>query len=246
MKYKLILFLILVGISSCTLQRNRLFKIPKGTEFAFDTLPAPPYPDYKIAIDDKISFTVMANNGEKLFLGAGQNALGAGDFTIRKDGFTFIPLLGDLKLAGLSVKECEDLLQNEFSKYINDPYIKINVSNSRVVVFKGSSSASIIQLNNAKTTLLEIIASSGGIPERGNAANIKIVRTVNGKRKIFIVDLSTIDKLEAGEMIVQANDYIFIEERVIIPTEIMKEITPYFSALSILITSMSFVKILSK
>jgi polysaccharide export outer membrane protein len=247
MKFNLTLFvLFLIGISSCTLQRNRLFKIPKGTDFVFDTLPSPPYPDYKIAVDDRISFNVMANNGEKLFLGGGQNSLGSGDFTIRKDGFTYIPLIGDLKLQGLTVKQCEDLLQTEFSKYINDPYIKISVSNSRVIVFKGSSSASIIPINNAKTSLLEVIASGGGIPDRGNSSKIKIVRTVNGKRKIYNIDLSTIDKLENGEMIVQANDYIFIEERIIIPQEMMKEISPYLSVISMLVTSFSFIKLLNK
>jgi len=207
--YLILLVLFLFSLDSCSLQRNKLFKIPKGSDFTFDTLPAAPYPDYKIAIDDKITFSVMANNGEKLFLGNSQNSLGTGDFTVRKDGKTYIPLLGDITLLDLTVKECEELLTKEFSKYINDPYIKLTISNSRVVVFKGNGNkASIITLNNAKTTLLEVIALAGGIPERGSADNIRIVRTVNNKRKVYVIDLSTIDKLELGEMLVQANDYI--------------------------------------
>ena len=73
--YIILLLLFLFSINSCSIQRNKLFKIPKGSDFVFDTLPAAPYPDYKIAVDDKISFTVMANNGEKLFLGNSQNSL---------------------------------------------------------------------------------------------------------------------------------------------------------------------------
>ncbi len=243
----LLLLLVIITVNSCTLQRNKLFKIPKGSDFTFDTLPAPPYPDYKIAIDDKISFSVLANNGEKLFLGSNQNSLGTGDFTIRKDGKTYIPLLGDISLLGLTVKECEELLTKEFSKYINDPYIKLTISNSRVIVFKGNgSTASIIPLNNAKTTLLEVVALSGGIPERGSANNIRIVRTVNNKRKVYIVDLSTIDKLNLGEMLVQANDYIFIEERVNIPLEVTKEYTPYLSLITTAISTYTFFKIFSK
>jgi polysaccharide export outer membrane protein len=246
-KYIVLGIIFVLSINSCSLQRNKLFKIPKGSDFSFDTLPAAPYPDYKIAIDDKITFSVLANNGEKLFLGNSQNSLGTGDFTVRKDGKTYIPLLGDLTLIGLTVKECEELLTKEFSKYINDPYIKLTISNSRVIVFKGNGSkAAIVQLNNAKTTLLEIIAQSGGIPERGSADNIRIVRTVNNKRKVFIIDLSTIDKLELGEMLVQANDYIFIEERVNIPLEITKEYTPYLSLITTAITTYTFFKIFSK
>lgn len=246
-KIFLIITLMIVLISSCTLQRNRLFKIPKGSDFTFDTLPSAPYPDYKIAVDDRITFTVMANNGEKLFLGNGQNSLGTGDFTVRKDGKTYIPLLGDIRLLGLTVKQCEELLTTEFSKYINDPYIKLTISNSRVIIFKGNgSNASIITLNNAKTTLLEVIALSGGIPDRGKTDNIRIVRTENGKRKVYIVDLSTINKIELGEMLVQANDYIFIEERTNIPLEITKEFTPYLTLITTLISTYTFLKIFSK
>jgi polysaccharide biosynthesis/export protein len=233
-------------VNSCGFQRYKLFKIPKGVDFVYDSLPALPYPDYKIAIDDRITFSVQANNGEKLFLG-GQNTLGSGDFTIRKDGYTYIPLLGDIYLLGMTVKQCENLLIKELSKYINDPYIKLTVSNSRVIVFKGSgSTASIIPLNNAKTTLLEVIAMSGGVPDRGNSSNIKIVRTIEGKRKVFLVDLSTIDKLDVGEMLVQANDYIFIEERPNYPLEITKEITPYLTLLSFTISTYSLYKIFTK
>lgn len=247
-RYIFILGLIVLLTISCSIQRNKLFKIPKGEEYTFDTLPEPPYPDYKIAIDDKITFSVQANNGEKLFLGGqNQNSLGTGDFVIRKDGFTYIPLLGEVNLLGKTVKECENILTKELSKYINDPYIKLTVSNSRVILFKGNgSSASIIQLNNAKTTLLEVIAQSGGISERAKSKNIKIVRTVNGVRKIFIVDLSTIDKISTGEMIVQANDYIFIEDVPNYPVEIMKEITPYLTVLSFTVSTFSLYKIIFK
>jgi polysaccharide export outer membrane protein len=240
------ILIMLIFLGSCTIQRNKLFKIPRGSEFAFDTLPKPPYPDYKIAVDDRITFNVMANNGEKLFLGNGQNSLGTGDFTVRKDGKTYIPLIGDLYLLGLTVNQCEELLTKEFSKYINDPYIKLSISNSRVIVFKGQNSALIIPLVNAKTTLLEVIALSGGMPDRGDARNLKLIRTVKGKREIYRLDLSTVDKLELGEMLVQANDYIFIDERINLPNEVIKEVVPYISLFTLMISSFSIIKIYSK
>jgi hypothetical protein len=69
---------------------------------------------------------------------------------------------------------------------------------------------------------------------------------VNGVRKIFIVDLSTIDKISTGEMIVQANDYIFIEDVPNYPVEIMKEITPYLTVLSFTVSTFSLYKIIFK
>ncbi len=233
-------------ISSCFSPRNKMFKIPKGSDFVFDTMPSPPYDDYKLAVDDRISFTVVSNNGERIFSG-GASSGGAGEFTVRKDGFTYIPLLGDVKLEGISVKQCEDLLAKEFSKYINDPYIKLTVSNSRVIVISGNGGAAkIIPINNAKTTLLEVITSAGGIPERAFANNIKLMRTINGKRKVFLIDLSTIDKLETAEMLVQANDYIFIEENPIFAQDFFKEITPYLSLFTVTLSTLTIFKTITK
>jgi hypothetical protein len=63
---------------------------------------------------------------------------------------------------------------------------------------------------------------------------------------VYIVDLSTIDKLELGEMLVQANDYIFIEERINIPLELTKEYTPYLALITTAISTYTFFKIFSK
>ena len=150
-------------------------------------------------------------------------------------------------MEGISVKQCEDLLAKEFSKYINDPYIKLTVSNSRVIVISGNGGAAkIIPINNAKTTLLEVITSAGGIPERAFANNIKLMRTINGKRKVFLIDLSTIDKLETAEMLVQSNDYIFIEENPIFAQDFFKEITPYLSLFTVTLSTLTIFKTITK
>jgi protein involved in polysaccharide export with SLBB domain len=248
-KYPILLLTFLTSIliiSSCAVRKNQLFKIPKGTEFAFDTIPTPPYPDYKIAVDDHITFTVLTNNGESIFIGRGQS-FGQGEFIVRSDGKTYIPLLGDMYLLGMTVKECEEFLKEKFSKYINDPYIKLNISNSRVVIFKGDgSTASIFNITNAKTTVLEVIASTGGIPFGAKSNNIKIIRNVNGKIKIFKIDLSTIDKIEQGNMLVQANDYILIETAINYPVEILREFTPYLTPITFLISTITIFKTITK
>ena len=62
------LFSLLIFISSCAVQKSRIFKIPRGTEYAFDTLTPETNKEYKIAVGDKISFSVLTNNGERMFL----------------------------------------------------------------------------------------------------------------------------------------------------------------------------------
>ena len=232
------IFSILTFISSCAVQKSRIFKIPRGTEYTFDTLTPQTNKEYKISVGDKIGFSVLTNNGERMFL-----TPSAGEITVNQDSTAFLPLIGNIHLVGLTTTEAEEVFKREFSKFINDPYVRLSVSNARIVLFKGvGSTASIIPIPNNKTTILEVIAMSGGIPERGDAKTIKLVRKENGIRKIYLIDLSTIDKIENGDMLVQSNDYIYIESNVSYVQEFTKEFQQILTPISVIVTSITLYK----
>ena len=246
LKFSFLLSL-LTFISSCAVQKSRIFKIPRGTEYAFDTLTPETNKEYKIAVGDKIGFSVLTNNGERMFLtpsaGGNSGEYGKGEITVKQDSTAFLPLIGNIHLVGLTTTEAEEVFKREFSKFINDPYVNLSVSNARIVLFKGvGSTASIIPIPNNKTTILEVIAMSGGIPERGDARTIKLVRKENGIRKIYLIDLSTIDKIENGDMLVQSNDYIYIESNVNYIQEFTKEFQQILTPISVIVTSITLYK----
>src|SRR5690606_25679187 len=89
-----------------------------------------------------------------------------------------------------------------------------------------------VYLNNNNTTLMEVIALSGGITERGRAKRIKLIRNVNGERKVYLLDLSTIDGLKYTDLIVQNGDYIYVEPVPELGRELLKEIAPVVSIIS--------------
>ncbi len=241
---------ILVFISSCAVEKSRIFKIPRGSEYVFDTLTPTVNNEYKITVGDKISFSVLTNNGESIFLKQSESAsgeFGKGEIVVKNDSTAYLPLIGNIHLVGLTTSETEEVLKKEFSKYINDPYVTTSISNARIVLFKGiGSSASIIPIPNNKTSVLEVIALSGGIPDRGNSKTIKLVRKVNGVRKIYLIDLSTIDKIENGDMLVQSNDYIYIESTISYIQEFTREFQQFLAPVSIIISSVTLYKSYTK
>jgi polysaccharide export outer membrane protein len=58
----------------------------------------------------------------------------------------------------------------------------------------------------------------------------------SGKRSIFKVDLSTIEGLKAAEMIVQSNDYIYVDYKPRVASGILTEIAPWISLISTSLT----------
>ncbi len=229
---------LIIALTGCGINSNIMFKVPKGDLVYGDSIPMTPQEDYKISIDDKISFRLYANNGEILLLAnAGVDApTSKGDhveYLVKRDGTVELPKIGNIEVEGMTVVECEDILEGYYAKEYQDPFVQVKITNQRVVVFPGNGSdAKVILLENNNTTLMEAIAQAGGITERGKANTVKLMRRENGKRKVYVLDLSTIDGLQYVDMIVQANDYIYIEPNPQVDREVVKEVAPIVSIIS--------------
>lgn len=237
------LFLVLVSmiwlVQSCGVNSNLMFKQAKG-EASNDSIPVQPLEEYRISPDDKITFTLSTNGGTEVIermTGVSQtrlNQTGIGvEYLVRNNGTVELPVIGKVHVAGLTVEECEDTLASYYSKEYKDPFIQLWVTNQRVIVFPGNGSdATVVPLMNANTTLMEALAHAGGITDRGKAKAVKVMRKVNGERVVYSLDLSTIEGLKYADMIVQANDYIYVEPTPELAKEVAQDIVPIISLLS--------------
>lgn len=240
---KLLNFILICTISlafqCCGVNSNLMFKTPKGQDVNSEKTPMQPSGDYRISVDDKLTFTMATNSGTKIVeTMGGVNSDGAtsgasSEYIVRKTGKVELPLLGEIAVEGLTVVEFEDTLQKLFSKEYQDPFIQVRITNQRVIVFPGDGAdAKVVPLTNSNTTLMEAIAAAGGISQRGKANSIKIMRKENGVRQIYKIDLSTIEGLKFVDMVVQANDYIYIEPNPELVKGVVREIAPVISIIS--------------
>jgi polysaccharide export outer membrane protein len=238
--YKYLLVLLTIWLfQSCGVNSNIMFKVAKGEIVQTDSIPMTPNADYTISMDDKLKFSLSTNRGTKIIEsmsgireGTGENN-GMAEYIVRRGGDVELPVVGSVHVEGLTVAECEDTLQKLFSKEYKEPFVQVQITNQRVIVFPGNGAdAKVIPLINANTTLMEAIAQAGGITERGKANSVNLIRRENGERKIYKIDLSTVQGLRYVDMVVQANDYIYIEPKPDVAKETVKEIAPIISILS--------------
>lgn len=234
-----IIGLITILLQSCGVNSNVMFKEAKG-EINYDSIPMTPVEDYRISVDDKLTFTLSTNNGAQIIdASSGVNnergqqfQEGRMEYIVRRNGEVELPVIGKVQVEGLTVEQCEDTLVDRFSSY-QDPFVQVKVTNQRVIVFPGNGSdAKVIPLLNQNTTLMEAIAQAGGITDRGKANTVKLMRKVNGERHVYGIDLSTIEGLKYVDMIVQANDYIYVEPTPELSKEVAEDIVPAVSLLS--------------
>jgi polysaccharide export outer membrane protein len=252
--FSLFAFIFITLITSCkNVNSHVMFKIPKDGSFKFDSLPMNPFEDYRLGPGDRISFIFGPNKGEQIVFNQSnveeitqiglrnQSNRRENDFLIRQDGTVDLPLIGVYTAKGLTTTELEIKLKEELSKNFIEPFVMVRVTNQRVVVFNGRGNANVVPIQNNNTTLLEAIAMSGGIVEEGRASSIRIMRRTNvGKREIYNVDLSKIEGLREADMILQGNDYIYIDYKPRIASSVFREVSPW---LSLITTSLAVIAI---
>jgi polysaccharide biosynthesis/export protein len=236
---KLLLFILSAFLlSSCGII-NPSIMLKTGRNYNYDAFADTAVRAYKLSPNDIIEFRMYSNNGFKLIdltnTAAQNNTFynRAFSYDVEFDGTVKLPILGRVPLSGLTVREAENLLQEKYSAYYNDPFVMISVSNKRVIVFPGAAgSAQIVPLIYENTTLLEALATAGGIAQRGKAKKIKLIRGKLTDRKVYLIDLSKIEGLKQGDIILQANDIIYVEPRPDVARGIVTEIAPIISLIS--------------
>ncbi len=245
MKRILIFILAISCLSSCKiLVPSIMLKTPKDYKFAQDSSIFKAN-EYKIAPNDVIEFRIFANGGFRLTdVTTQQNSTSSttsssnslNNYPVDFEGDVKLPVLGKTHLAGLSIREAEFALEQKYSLYYNSPYVIVKITSNRVFVFPGiAGQARVVALTYQNTTLMEVLASTGGIATDGKAYDIKLIRKNNGKSDVYHVDLSTIEGLKFGNIVLQGGDIVYVEPRIRFTYLLTNELNPIISLLSTIV-----------
>jgi len=235
----------LLFFNSCKILRpNLMLTTPPGYKYA-DLNDSLARLTYLLAPNDIISFQIFTNDGFKMvdvINNAQVSYFVKAEAPIEADGTVKMPMVGRVKLAGLTVQDAEKKLESLYSEFYVKPFVRLSVNNKRVIVFPGNNAvAKVIPLQNNNTTVLEAIALAGGIPEDGKAYKVKLIRTLpDGKSVVYLLDLSTIDGLSQGQTTVLANDIIYVEPRYRPVQAFVRDISPI---LSLLLSTLVFLRV---
>jgi polysaccharide export outer membrane protein len=212
------------------------------TEFVFDTLRlGDANAEFKFAANDIFAFDVLTSEGnviieassatQAVFLPGARSVYN--QYMIRPNGYVNLPIVGEFYAAGLTVTEFQTKLAELYSTQLVNPYVVVKALNRRALYYNGDGSTGrIVGLLDNNTTLLEVVTIGGGLNERANASKIKIIRKVNNKDEVYLVDLSTIEGITAASMVIENGDIIYVTPTPDIMKGFTDEILPTVRLLS--------------
>jgi len=105
------------------------------------------------------------------------------DVVVRPDGRISLPLFNDVEAAGLTPEQLRARLRDVASRYLEDPVPSVVVReiHSRTVFITGNVEKPGAYPLNGRMTVLQLIASAGGLKEFVGGKNIAILRHDNGR-----------------------------------------------------------------
>ena len=199
--------------------------------------------EYIIAPFDRIRINVVSNIGESYFgtgsaTGRQGGEQGGIEFPVEYDGKVKAPILGRIEISGKTVREAEAMFEERYSEYFVDPFVLIEVTNRRIMVFKANgTNASIITMRSDRFTLIEAIAQTGGLTGMSKSYRIKLIRgDLTDNPRVYYWNIRNLNELKGSNILLEANDIIYIDSRPQYVSRTIREITPWLTLMTTLMT----------
>ncbi len=142
---------------------------------------------------------------------------------VAPDGAISYPLVGRIKVAGLTYPELIETIEQALSKYYTEPSVAVNVvqvSNQKVLVLGEVKSPAVLQIEN-DMTILEALTRTGGLSVDARTDNILLIRGGLEQPELYTIDIDAIfGKGDFSQMVyLQQGDIVLVPPRTIVNVE---------------------------
>ena len=120
---------------------------------------------------------------------------------VRPDGKISLPLIGEVRVSGLTPVQLQALLASKLESFLTNPHVTVTVTEirSRVVFITGEVVKPGAYPLLVPTTILQLITNAGGPGQFANKKGIFVLRMVDGKQQRFPFNYSHVIKGEKPE-----------------------------------------------
>lgn len=153
-------------------------------------------------------------------------------------GFIDFPVIGKVKLAGLTRTQAKNELETKIKEYIKEPSVNLRILNYKISVLGEVNKPNTYKIATERVTLLEAISMAGDMTIYGKRSNILVIREVDGKKTFNRVDLTNKDFISSPFYYLNQNDVVMVEpnKTKINSSVIGPNVTVTISAISLLTT----------
>jgi polysaccharide export outer membrane protein len=209
--------------------------------------------DYKVQTNDIINVrfesltqkefdfqTVVPSQQANAVIGG---ALLMGDI-VDENGEIPFPVVGKVKVAGLTIFEVQEKLQSTADQYLESPIVRARLLNYRATFLGEVNHEGVVTMNNNRVSMLEAIGLAGGLSDLADKTSLKLIRQKGDKTEVVYVNVLSEEFVNSPYYYLNQNDVI------VVPALKQRPYRKYFgqnlaliiSSVSLLILALSYTK----
>lgn len=225
MKFNLSFVIIFLCISACAPTRRETYLRASKQSNLDSSYIVIPYQneqeyEYQIRPNDIISIRVASSTASEFnFLNyqnepqmgaiSSNNPLLSG-FEVEVDGTIFLPVIGKVGVAGLTLDEARNKIQVIVSELLESPTVEIKLLSFRVTVLGEVEKEGTFMVYYSKLSILDAIAQAGGLTDFSDPERVKIVRNHNDSLEVAYVNILEEEFLSSPYYYLQPDDVVAI------------------------------------
>ena len=132
-------------------------------------------------------------------------------YLVDASGTIDFPILGKLKISGMTRSEVLQMLQQKIGVYIKNPIINLRVMNFKVSVHGEVNSPGTFPVASDRLTLIEALTMAKDLTIYGKRDNILVIRQIDGVVTYNRVDITKTDFINSPFYYLRQNDMVYVE-----------------------------------
>ena len=134
-------------------------------------------------------------------------------YTVDNDGLIDFPVLGTLKVGGLTRWELSEMIKNKLitQGLLNDAVVTVEFMNFKYSVLGEVNQPGTFEAEGEKITIFQALSRARDLTIYGLRENVTVIRERNGERIFYQLNLCDVNVLNSPAYYLQQNDIVYVE-----------------------------------
>ena len=214
----LLISVLILAFTSCSTSKKKLtytYKIETGKVHPNDVTPEtylikPNDHLYIVIMGDDPLNTAFLNLTEAVRSSAGAN-LDLITYIVDEQGNISFPQLGELSVAGKTVLEVQNDLQERIKAYIKNTSVHVKLVGTTITILGEVLNPGVQLIYKNQLTIFEAIGTAGDLTDWGNRRDVKLFRKTDAGTEVVSLDLTDPAILYSDYYYIFPNDVIYVQ-----------------------------------
>lgn len=152
---------------------------------------------------------LLSSGGQKTFT----QRYGDEGILVPTTGIIRLPLIGAVKITGLTEDEASKLLIKKYKHYLKHPYVSVKILNQKLFVVGEVKKPGVVLVTNGTMNLFEALAQTGDLTDYANRTNITVLRGDMRNPEVREINLNDFESMKLSSLILRPNDVVYVRPR---------------------------------